>query len=217
MHRVDRGAEPRRLRRIRERYTDRWVRFYRDGQGARPTDSRWREFQPELAAPFSSVCGYCEESCKGDVDHFRPKSRNPELVYEWTNWVFACPTCNSAKREKWPPHGYVDPCSRSRAAWPEDYFEFDTATAEVLPRKGLTAVRRRKALQTIDDLKLNAYHHRKKRNQWLKAVSIALGSLKPHDGERDSFIGYVTNRERELSSISRHFLLENGYRLPDDA
>jgi hypothetical protein len=50
------------------------------------------------------------------------------------------------------------------------YFAFDTMTAEIVPRETLQAGRRRKAARMIDDLRLNNYHHLKKRVHWLSAI-----------------------------------------------
>lgn len=136
MHAVDRGDEPAGLERIRRQLTPRWVDHYRRGR-VKPTDARWRDFQRQLAARFRDICGYCEELCKGEVDHFQPKSRFPVLVYEWTNWILACHTCNGAKLEKWPSCGYVDPCARRGTEYPEAYFDFHTPTAEIVPGASL--------------------------------------------------------------------------------
>ena len=213
MHAVDRGEEPPKLKAVREKYTPKWVRYYRDGQGKKPTDDRWRKFQPDLSEVFSTLCAYCEESCKGDVDHFGPKSRYPARVYEWSNWVLACHTCNHGKGEKWPSGGYVDPCAKTRPAQPEAYFTFDTRTGEIVPRSGLSSHRRRKAAQMIEDLGLNAYFHQKARVQWLEVVEAVLRGDDPEDPDHARFIRYVAARERGLSSITRAFLAEQGYAL----
>ena len=155
MHWVRRGPEPPGLASVRSRYTPRWVAHYRDRTGPRPGDSRWRDFHDELRRGFSGICGYCEETSRGEVDHFRPKSRFPELVYEWSNWVLACHDCNHAKGDQWPPGGYADPCARSRSARPEGFFDFDVVTGEMVPRTGLSRARRAKALRTIGSLSPN--------------------------------------------------------------
>ena len=157
MHKVDRGPEPAGLPAVRQRYTPRWVSYYRNDRGSKPSDSKWRSFHKNLSGVFASLCGYCEERCPGDVDHFRPKSKFPERVYAWGNWVLACHTCNHEKTRDLPPGGYVDPCAKSKPACPESFFVFDTKTCEILPKSGLTAARRRRAQQMINDLKLNAY------------------------------------------------------------
>jgi uncharacterized protein (TIGR02646 family) len=211
MHAVDRGEEPPKLKAVRDKYTPRWVRYYREGEGKKPTDDHWRKFQPDLSDVFSAICGYCERSCKGQVDHFRPKSRDPELVYEWSNWILACPTCNQNKGEQWPSGGYVDPGAKTRSAQPEAYFTFDTKTGEMLPRPGLSARRHNKASQMIEDLDLNAYYHLKRRVQWLEVVEAALQGDDPENPRQTKLIHMVAGRDRELSSIVRAFLTEHGY------
>ena len=119
MHWIDRGPEPRGLGEIRERYTPRWIGHYRDSVETKPTDSRWRDFHDELEQRFFGLCGYCESIDKGEVDHFHPKSRFPESVYDWSNWIFACHDCNQAKGDKWPGGGYVDPCAMDESCRPE--------------------------------------------------------------------------------------------------
>lgn len=171
MHCVDRGQEPEGLQPVRSHYTPRWVEHYRNGTGSKPSDSRWRDFHDDLGGVFFGLCAYCEESCRGEIEHFRPKSRFPQLVYDWSNWVFACHDCNHAKSERWPPRWYVDPCARSRSALPEQFFTFDSLTGEVIPRESLSPVRRKKAMQMIDDLRLNDLHHLRKRRTWIWLVS----------------------------------------------
>jgi uncharacterized protein (TIGR02646 family) len=210
MHWVERGPEPQGLESMRSHYTPRWVDHYRDGVGSRPTDSRWRDFRDDLGSAFFRICAYCEESCPGEVDHFRPKSRFPELVYEWPNWVFACRACNGAKGEKWPSGGYIDPCARSRAARPEVLFDFNTTSGTVIPNVGLSPARRKKATQTIDDLQLNADHHVQWRLTLLRAIEQSLpGSAASNPGVSE-YLEWATDRSRPLSSITRKLLSERG-------
>lgn len=213
MHNVDRGPEPAGLPSVRERYTPRWVSYYRDGSGSKPSDSKWRDFHDKVSDVFASLCGYCEESCKGDVDHFRPKSRFPEHVYAWDNWVPACHTCNNKKSGHWPPGGYVDPCAKSKPARPESFFDFDTKTGEILPKSGITVARRRTADRMINDLGLNAYFHLKTRAQWLHLASKALDA-QSNTNDTD-LIQFLTSRKTVLSSISRAWLQEEGYTFDD--
>lgn len=213
MHTVERSPEPPGLGNIRRRYTPRWVKYYRDGDEKKPSDSKWREFHEEVSGVVFSNCGYCEETCKGDVDHFRPKSKFPQLVYEWSNWVLACPVCNQKKSNHWPPMGYVDPCATSTPARAESYFAFDIKTGEILPKSTLATGRCRKAHRMIKDLGLNAYHHLKQRAVWLRLVSLALDGGSNTDN--DELIRHLASRETPLSSITRAWLQQQGYSHPD--
>lgn len=212
MHWVDRGPEPQGLETVRSEYTPRWLEYYRQQIGSRPSDSRWRDFHDDLGRGFLDMCGYCEELCSGEVDHFRPKSGFPEKVYEWSNWVFACHSCNQSKRDRWPRGGYVHPCAKSASARPDKFFDFDTVTTEIMPKSGLSATRRNKAVRTIDDLGLNNIFHLKKRLGWRWVVSelLLMGESNPISGNSE-ILHRLSARSTELSSFTRTLLAELDY------
>ena len=212
MHWIDRGDSPDGLGEIREIYTPRWISHYRDGSDTKPTDSHWRAFHDALGERFYYLCAYCEDRTDGEVDHFRPKSRFPELVYEWSNWLFACNSCNRAKGDKWPDSGYVNPCSDSAEEHPENYFDFDTGTGEVIPRIGLSPDRRRRAIDTIEDLRLNSRRIVDDRLSWIRMVREAVADRLDSDSPGVSeFCDFLTERSTEWSSLSRAYLAERGY------
>ena len=212
MHWIDRGPEPAGLAAIRLRCTSRWVNCYANGIGAKPSDDHWRDFHSHLCRAFAGLCAYCEERDKGVVDHFRPKSKFPALVYEWSNWLFACHSCNQAKRDKWPASGYIDPCSDSPPERPENFFRFDTTTGEILPVLGLSPDLEGKAQRMIDDLSLNAWYHLKERRDWLRLVSGAISDDPNNQGPaEENDRAYLASRGTKLSSITRTWLVEQGY------
>ena len=45
-------------------------------------------------------CMYCEDSAACEVEHFRPKSFYPDLVFVWLNYLYSCGACNRIKRSK---------------------------------------------------------------------------------------------------------------------
>ena len=216
MHWVDRGPEPSRLESVRDRYTPRWIDFYENGTGNRPADSRWRDFCEDLGQRFHLQCGYCESICRGQVDHFRPKSTFPELVYEWSNWVFACSACNQAKGDKWPAEGYVDPCAASESCRPENYFTFNTRNGAITPLSGLDTDRFEKAQQMIANLKLNDKHHMERRRVTLEVLKVSI----PGDPREETPISrrlrrILASRTSEVSSLARVWLMERGYSIDD--
>ena len=209
MHWVDRGPEPERLRSIKEQNTERWVQHYRHHVGARPTDNRWREFGDQLRKTFHNLCAYCETECRGEVDHFRPKSRFPEFVYYWSNWVLSCHDCNLAKQSKWPSTGYVNPCAKFMFSRPERYFSFDTLTGEILPNRTLNLGSRRKAQNTIDHLRLNDIPHPNNRLWWIKLVSaFALDEAGFLKNDIDLELAQLVSIESPLSSFTKAWLSE---------
>lgn len=55
-----------------------------------------------LASMCSGACRcmYCEDSAAGEIDHFRPKSLFPDLVFVWLNYLYACGSCNRTKTHR---------------------------------------------------------------------------------------------------------------------
>ena len=214
MHWVDRGPEPPGLPPIRARYTPGWVDHYRNNAEAKPpSDNHWQDFHNDLQAAFSGLCGYCEGGCNGETDHFRPKSRFPQLVYAWSNWILSCPRCNQLKGDKWPIGGYVNPCAKSKPARPENFFTFDTTTGEIIPKPGLTPTRYAKAQIMIESLGLNEDFHLERRLQWLWAISEM---LRTNLDIQDSTLSKLVARNTELSSLARVWLAEHGYPVESD-
>lgn len=46
-------------------------------------------------------CCYCEDSAATQIDHHRPKSLYPDLVFVWENYVYACSGCNMPKQDRY--------------------------------------------------------------------------------------------------------------------
>jgi uncharacterized protein (TIGR02646 family) len=59
-------------------------------------------------------CMYCESKIThiyfGDVEHIKPKSKYPELEFEWSNLGFVCSLCNHLKSDKFDEDTqYINP------------------------------------------------------------------------------------------------------------
>ena len=175
---IDRGPEPGGVEVYARQFTQGWIEYFGDRVGERPNDSYWREFRELLGSRSGNICWYCERRClRGadnvgmvpTVDHFRPLSRFPALAYQWSNWIFSCRRCNGEnKGDKWPDSGYVDPCAPDEEERPEQYFDYDADTGEIIPMPGLPSEAREIALRTIDDLGLNKLDVRFYRLDWTR-------------------------------------------------
>lgn len=81
-----------------------------------------------LAKDFDHRCAYCNDLdtygggyVAYHVEHFAPKTKFPDLMYNYDNLLYACPWCNRAKWDYWPSDdpnvnivgeiGFVDPCT----------------------------------------------------------------------------------------------------------
>ena len=213
MHWINRGAEPNGLAAVRSQYTQAWIDHYQRGAGSRPIP-RWRQFRSDLRSAFSELCGYCEEETAGEIDHFRPVSKCPSLVYEWSNWIFACPTCNREKSNKWPLEGYIDPCAGDESERPEQFFTFNTRTGELIPESGLSDSQGQRARQMIGDISLNASFHLKKRRRLLRELKYHL-DRQTDDSEDEEYLSEKVDRESALSSLARALLEERGFIIED--
>ena len=167
---VDRGPAPAGVSHYVSTYTHLWVRYFQQGVGGPPNQHNyWTVFAADLRRRFHEKCGYCEQRFEAagelqpTVDHFRPRSRFPHLVYEWDNWVSSCQRCNFTKADQWPDTGYVDPCAADLLERPEEQFDYVPLTGEIVPKAGLTDSARRKAESTIDDIGLNETRLRESR------------------------------------------------------
>ncbi len=215
MHWVDRGPEPAGLRTIHLQFSQGWVDHYQHGIGNRPSDTRWRDFHNVLSLTFSLLCAYCEEITEGEVDHFKPISKFPNLVYEWSNWIFACHYCNLSKSNKWPLSGYVSPCEGDISERSENFFAFNMETEQLEPKANISENKREKANQMIRDLKLNAPHHLRKRIDRLYLIRLNLDNLTQDSEEEQEYMDRIVNRNSELSSITRVLLAELGFTIDD--
>jgi len=75
---------------------------------------QWKSYQgkrvnerlkPELIQMTANHCSFCDSyplgtSADQTIEHFRPKSKYPLLVYVWHNLFLSCNICQKAKGEK---------------------------------------------------------------------------------------------------------------------
>ena len=192
---IGRGPEPAGVAQYARQFTQGWIDYFQNRTGDRPTDHYWGEFRPRLGDQSNNTCWYCERLCYADaetggraptVDHFRPISRFPNLVYAWTNWIFSCKRCNDHKADRWREVGYVDPCAEANAERPDQYFDYEPDTAHLVPKNGLSVDARRKAQDTINDLNLNRLELRWARHDLTLRLLAAFAEQSPD--QRQAFV-----------------------------
>jgi len=171
MRNFTRGPEPEILQLHGERWNRQWVElrtgnpaagfswYTVDGMTARD------HILPALRAQTQRHCSFCDAfPVEGvsieSIEHFRPKSKSPELAYSWINLYYCCDACQSAKREKWDDRlltpdapGYL--CSA--------YFEFDYTTGEIKPNALCSDQDQQRAATTIELYGLNLSSRRRNR------------------------------------------------------
>lgn len=120
----------------------------------------WKKCRKDLYLSYGGVCAYYsigidEITGSCTIDHFRPKSKYPQLAYEWNNYRLACGVANSCKRDF---EDVLDPFDL-----PEDLFQIYFDDGEIYVNSMYSQEIQNKAKETIDRLKLN--DHRMKRRR----------------------------------------------------
>lgn len=100
------------------------------------------EVVQKLDEVFDSKCAYCEILVPKDIEHFFPKSKFPDRMFRWDNFLRACKNCNTEKLDTFTPL-LLDPCSDE----PTKFFTWDLESGMPLP--DLDPKRRRRAKKTV--------------------------------------------------------------------
>lgn len=88
--------------------------------------NHYREHRDHLKVDYKNRCGYCNSIDTWrfvwfEIDHFVPQKYLIKIAdNEYSNLVYACRSCNNAKRAHWPTkdefihnqndEGFIDPC-----------------------------------------------------------------------------------------------------------
>jgi len=88
--------------------------------------NKYSDHRTDLRIDYKNRCGYCNDIeayriTWFEIDHFVPKGYLKTLTEtDYSNLVYACRSCNNAKRAKWPTKdekihnqndvGFIDPC-----------------------------------------------------------------------------------------------------------
>lgn len=118
----------------------------------------WRHIHSDLLATYQYVCSYSgswakastpgnSSICDSSVDHYKPKSKYPDLAYEWSNYRLARARLNNNKGTH---EDVLDPFHLPNGWFTLDFGSFLIRPNDVLSRHDKTLVQR-----TIDRLRLN--------------------------------------------------------------
>ncbi len=112
----------------------------------------WRRAIPHLRKAYSSICAYtCHwisvDTGSETVEHFLPKSKYPDLAYDWANYRLVCSRMNGRKGDH---EDVLDPFLVR-----DGMFELTFPGMLVRPCNGLPRNEREAVEKTIARLKLN--------------------------------------------------------------
>jgi len=165
-----------------------------------------RQVKESLQAMFSGKCAYCESHIAhigyGHIEHFRPKSKFPDLCFDWDNLMLGCEICNGKKYkgEKFPESKEGGPFINPVEENPDDFFDFefdpDTGVANVISKN-------ERANTSEKELGLNRLELVKHRSSVV--CKMVFAALKAKDGDKNGIevIKKCCKKEEEYAAFAR--------------
>ena len=136
MHKVKRNEPPEGLEELK-------CKFMKEYNENVNTTKEWNSLDHKLKKQivynlkemYGGKCAYCESNI-GDnsyahIDHFKPKSKFPLLIFEYNNMNYCCQICNTNKLEKYDSQ-MIDPSSED----PEKHIKYECEKAVSIDEKG---------------------------------------------------------------------------------
>lgn len=132
----------------------------------------WTKALKDMMRAYGEICAY---SCfrihpvtgGRSADHFAAKSKNWQLVYEWSNYRLCCTRMNGRKRDFIT---VLDPF-KIKPGW----FQLEEVGFKVIPKKRLSKTTRAKIQATIDLLALNRFRRAREKDAeryWRGDISL---------------------------------------------
>lgn len=133
-------------------------KFLKKLNNSKPTTKQWenqdhwKHIRFQLHTAYKGICAYSalripRGSSNPNVDHYIPKSKRPDLAYEWSNYRLSCPLANTLKRDF---QDVLDPFTL-----PPNWFFLDFPSLLLKPNPDIPDEDQQRVWKTIDRLKLN--------------------------------------------------------------
>ena len=112
----------------------------------------WQRALPDMRQAYQRVCAYCchwipHSTGSHSIDHFVPKSQQPDLAYDWANFRYVSSRFNSRKGTK----AILDPFKILNESFIIDFSSF-----LIHPNSDLSPDKQVEVRETIKCLKLNS-------------------------------------------------------------
>ena len=143
-----------------------------------------KETLKSLQDMYAYCCAYCEGEIEsvtsGHIEHLKPKSLFPKLMFDYNNLHYSCPKCNLNKREKYDER-MIDPTVDN----PEEHIYFKGISAKAYDERGQIM---------IDNFKLNDAERTRSKANLLN--------------ELDEDIQRVIKKSNNIENMSKDLLLD---------
>lgn len=177
---------------------------------------RNKQIKTALTTMQYGKCAYCESNITsityGCIEHFHPKSKFPNLCFDWDNFFLACDTCNSKayKGTKFPSVAQGGPYINPAIEDPSLFFDFvyDPALklASVVPQTGHT-----RATLMRDDFGLNRKDLQTRRSKIIRLMVIVAIQASQGDQEAIDTMQDAVQANSEYAAFAR--ALNNKFQL----
>ncbi|WP_374123347.1 retron system putative HNH endonuclease [Leptotrichia hongkongensis] len=145
-----------------------------------------------------SYCPYCEmiissenndlkEDKKCHIEHIKPKSKFPNLAFDYRNFLTSCSdknTCGHCKQSDWDNKLFINPIEEN----PEEYFSYSIRTGKIIPKKE-AGLEYEKAIKTIEILNLNENKLCDYRKSYINQILNSIKNSR-NDDEKIEIINY---------------------------
>lgn len=213
MIKLNKLEEPEVLKINKEEWTSRYLSLYNAGSKI-PDSLKYKYREPEikdtLIRETHDKCAYCESKisqvCYGDVEHIIPKSKKPELIFEWKNLTLSCEQCNRNRKGDYydEDEPLIDPYKDN----PNEYLF--ACGAYIFHKPGS---RRGELTETILELnRVELIERRMDRIKSLKSLADKCANEK-NSVLKNIFINQLleeANTDKEYSFVVRKYLKDSG-------
>lgn len=219
MIRVERGPAP-------DSFAARAVDWYRRFEEARRRNPEltasqfWSSIRAQvradaqaLYAAFHGKCAYCEAKMahvsSPHVEHYRPKNKFPDRVFDWQNWLLSCGRCNDKKWAHFPDCD-GQPCLLDPTA-EDPSMHLDFSGARVLGKT-------HRGEETIKLVGLDRSPLEDERALWLMKINLLLLLLccvPEASTEAREFLVWAMQADAPYTAMARCYLRQKTPRLAD--
>ncbi len=209
---VDRGSEPDGFSKRASDWRERFEKASEQNPGL-SISKFWSKVRSEIRADaqelyevFHGKCAYCEAKMahvsSPRVEHYYPKSKFPDRVFDWQNWLLSCGRCNDKKWAHFPECN-GQPCLLNPTI-DDPAAHLDFLREQVLPQT-------RRGEETIKMIGLNRSPLEDDRALWLMRIDELLllaCSVSEVSAEARELLIWAMQADAPYSAMTRSYLRE---------
>lgn len=211
MHKVDRPSVPSSLVRNQEKWTRKLQEQIEEKGSYSKVENKYKvKYNTEsvrnaLYEMYGDFCCYCEGRITVTgykrIEHMKPRSKFPELCYDWTNMHTSCEVCNKNKGELWDED---NPIINPVIDEPKEHLQFEKSF--IIPKNNSL-----RGKTTIEHVKLNRKELEAARSRILyKVLRLKLRINEMGEVEKEKqlrrYFEELISEDKEFISFKKYIL-----------